>query len=373
VRIERVERLRVDRWLFVQVYTDSGLVGLGEAGMWGYPDANDAVIASWEPYLIGQDPLLIEHHWQALYRLNHFRGGSVAGALGAIDAALWDIAGQHFEAPVYQLLGGRVRDRVRVQTGIHAATVDGLVAQARAEVARGVTALRVTPFAPDFPRRRHDELIADAVAQVGAVREAVGRGVDVGVEIHRRLTSASAVALAGELERFRPLYFEDPIPPSSIQSYGEIARAIRLPIATGERLQNVWEFRELLACGGARYLRIDPCLAGGLSASKKVAGLAESFGADLIPHGALSSVATAIAVQLDACIPNFVLQDYLGDDQPPKNDFLVENLRLQDGYLVVPDRPGIGVRLKPGLAERYPPTLRPPDPALHEDGSVADR
>jgi galactonate dehydratase len=110
-----------------------------------------------------------------------------------------------------------------------------------------------------------------------------------------------------------------------------------------------------------------------LSAAKKVAGLAESFDAELIPHGALSSVATAIAVQLDACIPNFVLQDYLGDDQPPKNDFLVENLRLEDGYLIVPERPGIGVELKPGLAERYPPTLRRPDPALHEDGSVADR
>jgi galactonate dehydratase len=373
VRIERVERLRVDRWLFVRIHTDSGLVGLGEAGMWGYPDANDAVIAAWEPYLVGQDPLRIEHHWQALYRQNHFRGGAVAGALGAVDTALWDIAGRHFEAPVYQLLGGKVRDRVRVQTGVHGRTLDEVVAQAKSEVARGITALRVTPFRPDFPSRRYDELLAEAVAQVGAVREAVGQGVDVGVEIHRRLTHAAAVALARELEPFRPLYFEDPVPPSSIQSYGEIARAISLPIATGERLQNVWEFRELLACGGARYLRIDPCLAGGLSAAKKVAGIAESFGAELIPHGALSSVGTAVAVQLDACIPNFVLQDYLGDDRPPKNDFLVENLRLEDGYLVVPDRPGIGVELKPGLAERYPPTRPPQAPALHEDGSVADR
>ena len=373
MRIERVERLRVDRWLFVQIHTDSGLVGLGEAGMWGYPDANDAVIASWEPYLIGKDPLRIEHHWQALYRLQHFRSGAITGALGAIDAALWDIAGQHFETPVYQLLGGKVRDKVRVQTGIHASSIDGLVAQAKAEVARGITALRVTPFSANFPAMRHDELIAEAVAQVGAVREAVGKGVDIGVEIHRRMTAATAISLARELEVFRPLYYEDPIPPSSIQAQGEIARAINLPLAAGERLQNIWEFRELLACEGARYLRIDPCLTGGLTPSKKVAGIAESYGVELIPHGALSSIATAIAVQLDACIPNFMLQDYLGDDLPPKNDFLVENLVLESGYLIVPDRPGIGVRLKSGLAERYPPIVRPPDPAFHEDGSIADR
>lgn len=373
MRIERVERLRVDRWLFVRIHTDVGLTGLGEAGLWAYPDACDAVLASWESYLVGQDPLRIEHHWQALYRHTHFRGGAVAGALGAVDAALWDLAGQRLEVPVHQLLGGKVRDRVRVQTQIQAATVDDLAVRARAEVARGITAIRITPFPPDFAARRYDALLADAVARVAAVRETVGSGIDIGVEIHRRLSAPEAITLAGELERFRPLYYEDAIPPFSIQSHGEIARAIRLPLATGERLHDLWEFRELLVCNGARYLRLDPCLAGGLSAAKKIAGLAEAFGAGIIPHGALSSVATAIGVQLDACIPNFVLQDYLGDDRPPKNDLLVENLRLEDGYLVVPDRPGIGVALKPGLAERYPPRVEAVEPALHEDGAVADR
>ncbi|MGH2370103.1 MAG: galactokinase, partial [Chloroflexota bacterium] len=164
MRIERVQRLRIHRWLFVQVHTDGGLTGLGEAGLWAYPDACDAVLAAWEPYLVGQDPLRIEHHWQALYRHTHFRGGAVAGALGAVDAALWDIAGQHLEVPVYQLLGGKVRDRVRVQTQIHAAAIDDLAARAQAEVARGITAIRITPFAPDFAARRYDDLLADAVA-----------------------------------------------------------------------------------------------------------------------------------------------------------------------------------------------------------------
>jgi len=373
MRIERLEIIPVARYLFVQIHTDAGISGLGEAGMWGYLDANAAVIKAWEPYLIGKDPLRIEHHWQYLYRNAHFRGASVTGALGAIDTALWDIAGKHYGAPVYQLLGGKVRDRVRVQTQIDAPTVDEVVANARREVGRGITALRFTPFAPDFASMRHDAIIKEAVTRVGAVREAVGSGIDIGVEIHRRLSPAAAIALAGELEQFRLMYYEDPILPDSVQSCAEVARSTRLPVATGERLHSLIEFRELLACGGARYLRVDPCLAGGLTSAKKIAALAESYHAEVMPHGVLSPVATAISVQLDACIPNFAVQDYLGDDRPPKNDLLVENLRLENGYLIVPERPGIGVELKPGIAEKYPFTPRTIETTLHEDGSVADR
>ena len=373
MRIERIETIPVDRYLFVQVHTDTGLVGLGEAGMWAYLDANAAVIRAWEPYLVGQDPLRIEHHWQYLYRNAHFRGASVSGALGAIDTALWDVTGQHFEVPVYQLLGGKVRDRVRVQTQIDAPTIDGLLANARREVARGVTALRITPFAPSFASMRHDALIGEAVARVGALRETIGPDVDIGVEIHRRLSPPDAIVMANALAQFRPLYYEDPILPDSVQSHAEVARAIGLPVATGERLQTLFEFRELLVAGGARYARVDPSLAGGLSAAKKIAALSEAFHVGVIPHGALSPVNTAVSVQLDACIPNFVLQDWLGDDLPPKSELLEENLVFEDGYLIVPDRPGIGVRLKAGIAERYPPTTRRIETELHEDGSVADR
>jgi len=179
--------------------------------------------------------------------------------------------------------------------------------------------------------------------------------------------------LAAALEPFRPLYYEDPIVPDSVASHAEVARAIRLPLATGERLDSLYEFRELLAAGGARYVRVDPCLAGGLSSAKKIASLAEAFHAGVMPHGVTSTVGTATSVQLDACIPNFVVQDFLGDDLPPKSELLVENLVLENGYLIVSDRPGIGVELKPGIAERYPPTSRPIETALHEDGSVADR
>lgn len=373
MRIERLELIGVASFLFLKIQTDSGITGLGEVGMFAYPDANAAVIRAWESYLIGKDPLSIEHHWQYIYRNIHFRGACVTGALGAIDTALWDIMGKHYEAPVYQFLGGKVRDRIRVQTQINAPTIDEVVANARREVDRGITALRITPFAPNFTFMRHDATIKEAVAQVGAVRETVGSGVDIGVEIHRRLSPATAIALAAELEQFHVMYYEDPIVPDSVQSCAEVARATHLPIATGERLHSLVEFRELLACGGARYVRVDPSLAGGITSAKKIAALAESYHAEVMPHGVLSPVTTAASVQLDAAIPNFAVQDYLGDDLSPQNDLLVENLKLDNGYLVVPDRPGLGVELKPGVAEKYPFARRFIDTMLHEDGSVADR
>jgi galactonate dehydratase len=373
VRIERIELIRVRRYLYLQIHTDAGISGLGEAGMWGYLGANEAVIRAWEPYLIGQDPLRIEHHWQYLYRNVHFRGGSVTGALGAIDMALWDILGKRYEVPVYQLLGGKVRDRMRIQTVVDGPTIDELVAKARQEVARGITALRITPFGPSFAAMRHDALIRDAVARVGALREAVGRDVDIGVEIHRRLSPGDAIVLAAELEPFHPLYYEDPIPGESIDSHADIARAIRLPLAAGERLHTIYEFRELLASGGARYARLDLGLAGGLTPGKKIAALAESFHAGVIPHGALSIVTTAAALHLDAAIPNFVLQDFMGMEEPPNSELLVDGLRVESGHVAVPERPGLGIALRPDVAQRFPPTPRVIETALRPDGSVVDR
>ncbi|HET8523320.1 MAG TPA: mandelate racemase/muconate lactonizing enzyme family protein, partial [Thermomicrobiales bacterium] len=241
IRIEHLEIIKAQRFLFLKIHTNRGITGLGEAGMWAYADANEAIIRAWTPYLLGENPLQIEHHWQRLYRSRHFRGAAVTGALGAIDIALWDIAGKYFEVPVYQLLGGKVRDKIRVQTQLGAPTIDGLVEEARREVARGITALRITPFAPNFLSMRYDAIIKEAVTRVGAVRETVGDGVDIGVEIHRRLSPADAITLAHELEPFHPLYYEDPILPESIQSGAEVARAIRLPVATGERLLTIFE------------------------------------------------------------------------------------------------------------------------------------
>lgn len=374
MKIEAIEPILAGSWLFVHVHTDTGLVGLGEAGLWGYPEASLAVLKQFEDYLLGQDPLKIEHHFQYLYRNNHFRGSAICGALGAIDIALWDIMGKHYGAPAYQLMGGACRDRVRVYTHVNGGgSVDDLVASAQAAVDKGYTAVRFTPFPSGFQNLRYDDLLDHIVEKTAGVRDALGKGIDLCVEMHRRLSPHETVALARELEPFRPFFLEDPILPDSPAIMGEVAKQCRIPIATGERLHTIYEFRELLEVGGAQYVRVDVCLAGGLTHSKKVAALAESYHVDVIPHNPLSPVSTAACVQLDACIPNFALQEYTGEDKPPKSEVLKTPLALVDGYLIVPDAPGIGVELNVEAVKQMPFKAKMSATPIRVDGSVADK
>src|SRR5262245_35063864 len=170
VKIEAVESILAGRWHFVRITTDSGIVGVGESGIWGYPEASERIVDVWSSYLVGQDPLRIEHHWQYLYRNSHFMGSAVGGALGAIDIALWDIAGKHRGEPIYALLGGKTRDRIRCYIHVNGATVEELAADARRAVADGFTAVRFTPFRSDYTRQRYGTVVEDAIARVGAVR-----------------------------------------------------------------------------------------------------------------------------------------------------------------------------------------------------------
>ena len=196
MKIERIETYLVgDRWMYLQIHTDNGITGLGEGGCWGYPGAAERIVRAWTPYLVGKNPLEIEHHWQYLYRNAHFRGAAVGAALSAIDIALWDIAGKHFEAPAYQLLGGKCRDRVRLYVHVDAPTVDEIIANARRRVAEGFTAVRFKPVLPGYESRRYDALIDEAARCVGAVREGVGPGVDLCIEIHRRFSPVEAVGV----------------------------------------------------------------------------------------------------------------------------------------------------------------------------------
>jgi galactonate dehydratase len=359
--------------MYLQITTDNGLVGLGEAGMWGYPATAERMVHAWAPYLRGKDPLRIEHHWQYLYRNSQFRGAAVGAALSAIDIALWDIAGKHFGAPAYQLLGGRCRDHVRLYVHVDAPTVEGIIANARRMVADGFTAVRFNPLLPGFETKRHDALLDDAVRCVGTVREALGTGVDLCIEVHRRLTPIQALAFARGIEPFRPFFCEDPIVYESIQSMAQLARQAPVPIAIGERLHTVHEFRELLEGGGIAFVRPDLCLAGGLTHCKKIAALAEAHHAGVAPHFTMSPVSIAACVQLDACIPNHVLQEYAIHDAPPESEILKRPLVRDGGYLRVPDTPGIGVELNAPALSQLPHSYRDIDTALRDDGSVADK
>ena len=373
MKIDSIRRFRYERFLFVEIRTDTGLTGVGEAGFWGYPEAADGAIEAFTRYLVGQDPLKIEHHSQYMYRNSHFMGGSVTGAIAAIDIALWDIAGKHYQAPIYELLGGRCRDKVRVYAHCRRrlARRDGGERPRNGPVGASA-AVRFCPLVDGFHNWQYARVMAECVDRVAAVREAVGNDVDLCVEVHRRLNPTEARQLARELEPFRIFFLEDPIIPDSVQSMSELAKSINVPVATGERFTTIFEFREMLAAGGVAYARPDVCLAGGITQSKKIAALAESFHVGIIPHNPLGPVSTAACVQVDACIPNFVLQEYTGDDIPPKRDMVIEPLKLEGGYLRLPETPGVGVELSEAVLSGEHCEEREIETHLRYDGSVAD-
>ena len=209
--------------------------------------------------------------------------------------------------------------------------------------------------------------------RVGAVREAVGPGVDLCVEIHRQMAPAESIWLGRRLEQFSPFFYEDPMLPDSPAIMGDVAAQCNIPIATGERFTTIFEYQQLLEAKAASYVRPDLCLCGGLSGCKKVSAMAEAYHVKVIPHNPLSPVSTAACVQLDACIPNFALQEYTGESEPPKSDLLVNPLELVDGYLTVPEGPGLGIDAERGGTMAQPESPKVLDTPIGFDGSVQDR
>lgn len=379
MKITAVEPVPVNRYLFVKVHTDEGLTGLGESGTWGYLEASEKVIEKFGRYLVGQDPLRMEHHWQYMYRSSHFRGAAIMGALSAIDIALWDIAGKHFGVPCYQLLGGKCRHKARVYYHVFGRTKEELLQGVKDAKEQGFTAVgHLTPFL-DEPKdvpyfKTHVDKMRDAIETVRMYREAVGSEVDLCIEIHRRLTPAEAVVLARGIEEFHPFFYEDPILPDSFDAMALVAENIHIPIATGERLHTIYEFEMLLRRGAVQYVRPDVCMCGGLTHAKKIAALAEAHHVGVVPHNPLSPVSTAACLQLAACIPNFALQEYpLGEGEPPKSEIVKSTVRLEKGFLIIPDAPGIGIELAEDAQERHPPRPREVETRLHVDGSVVDQ
>ena len=370
--IDRIESLYVDRNYIVRIHTDTGLTGLGQTACWGYPEAVAGVVSAFERYLIGQDPLRIEHHWQYLYRMGPFRGNTLTGAISAIDVALWDIKGKRFQAPVWELLGGRCRDRIRLCLMAGGSTPESMAETASAAVAEGFTALKFDPITGLHPDSGLDRIVKNAVGLVGAAREAGGPDLDLVVEVHRKLTPLTALAVAEALAPFNLYFLEDPIQIDSIQSQADIARRTTVPIANGERLNTIWEFRELLEAGGPQYVRPDVALAGGLTHCKKIAAIAESYHCAVVTHNFLGPLTTAASLHLDACIPNFITQEYTKNDEGQHNDVYHTAYERSGGFIAVPEVPGIGVELDDAHVDVS--ALEPMNSGqtpLSDDGSVA--
>ena len=373
-RIERVETMLWNRWLLVRIYCEDGTVGIGEGGVHGWQRPTQTMLEVMSAYLRGQDPHRIEHHYQFLYRSSHFMGAVVQGALSAIDIALWDIKGKRLGVPIYDLMGGKTRDKVRCYVHVIGDTIEKLAQDAALKTRQGFTAVRFAPWGRDFYlHKSHTAWEEEAVRRVGAVREAVGPDIDLCVELHRQMNPAESIALGRRLEQFHPFFYEDPMLPDSPARMGDVQQRCALPIATGERFTTIFEFQQLLENKGCAYVRPDLCLCGGLTGCKKVAAMAEAQHVKAIPHNPLSPVSTAACVQLDACIPNFALQEYTGESEPPKSELLQQPLRLEDGYLIVPEGPGLGIALNDAAIAKYPPVDKVLETPIGYDGSVQDR
>lgn len=393
MKIAEVKPLLVNRYLFVEITTDTGIKGVGESGAWGFLDASKEAIQLFGEYLIGKDPLEIEHHWQYLYRCWHFRGAAIMGALSAVDIALWDIAGKYYGVPVYALLGGKVRDKARVYYHVGGRTEEEVLANLKDAKVQGYNAVgHLSPFldstrtVPYF--EPYSKKIGDAVDRVYAFREAVGRDVDLCLELHRRLNPAEAIAFSKQVEEALPMFIEDPTTPDNFDSTAMIAARTTVPIATGERFNSLQDFAMLIKRDGVAYIRPDVCMVGGITAAKKICALAEAHDVLVVPHSPLSPVSTAACLQIAACAPSFSLFEYTGDDKAAlserygstsvekgvrKKDVVTTTFACKDGFMELPSKPGIGTALIDDAAEKYPYSKRSILTRVSVDGSVVDQ
>lgn len=381
MKITDIKLIYAKHYLFVHVYTDEGIVGLGEAGNWGYLNATAAAIEKFSSYLIGKDPFKIEDINQNFLRSVYFRGSVIMSAISAIDIALWDIKGKKLGVPVYELLGGKTRDKVRVYASVMSKS-ESLEELAQGYVnlkKQGFTAAKIFVNGPIQTKNEgRDEFfssrINDELEKVRICREAVGNDFDFILEAHRGMTVPEAVAFGKAVEPYRPMVLEDPIGPDNIDSMAEVASKISVPIATGERYINLKEFEMLLCRRAAQFIRPDVCAVGGISVSKKICAVAEAHDVLVIPHNPLGPVSTAACLQICASIPNLGIQELPDFCLNGKEDKMVKQpFTYKDGCMMIPDAPGIGIELAEDAEILYPANERGSNAAKRAfDGAVKD-
>jgi len=372
MKIDKIESFFIGNGYVIRIHTDTGISGVGQTACWGYPEAVEKIVNTFEKYLIGQNPLRIEHHWQYLYRMGPFRGTVLSGAISAVDIALWDIKGKHFGVPIWELLGGNCRDKIRLHLLGGGSTPETMFEAAKAAVAEGFTALKFDPLVGGFQDMTVDRLVKTARNLVAAAREGGGPDLDLIVEVHRKLTPMNSIVLESALAPFNLYFIEDPIQIDTITTQGQLAKRMTTPVGNGERFVSIWEFRELLESGGPQYVRPDVGLAGGLTHCKKIAAIAEAYHSAVVTHNFLGPLITAASLHLDTSIPNFITQEYSKVDEAPESAVYKVAYQREGGYIPIPEVPGLGIELDDSLIEQtpYQPMNTGMTP-LREDGSVA--
>ena len=358
---------------YVVVHTDEGIHGVGEPFSCGPDRATVAAIHDFEEWLIGRDPRDIEGLYHLMYVGGRFPGGSVVNAaISGIEHALWDIAGKAAGLPVYRLVGGKARDRVRVYQSVGGDTPEELADDAqRLVLTYGYTALKMGPLPPAWQRMPWNQVLRETEGRVNAVRDAVGPDVDIGLDPHARILEIGRAAqLCDVVAPMRPFFVEEPLRPENYEALAKLSHKVNVPIATGEMLYSRHEFRELLSHHAVDIIQPDICITGGLWEMKKIAAMAEVHYASVAPHNPCGPVATAVNVHFAASTSNFEVLEYKADEGR-RADIVDEPVKLVDGYLELPQRPGLGIDLnldalaaQPGRSWHRPFLLRP-------DGSLA--
>ncbi|MBM4156830.1 MAG: galactonate dehydratase [Lentisphaerae bacterium] len=367
IRITKLETFLVKpRWLFLKVHTDAGLAGWGEPVVEGRARTCAEAVRELESYLLGKDPRDVVHHWQAIYRHAFYRGGPVlTSVLSGVDQALWDIKGKALGVPVYELLGGPTRSRVRVYA--HVGNNPEALKKRKAEGFRAfktgvLNATRSGIVAPPG-------FIREAADAFAALREAGGDGVDIGIDFHGAISPQNAKLLIKALEPHQPMFVEEPVACQNVDVMAEIARGTHLPIATGERIFTKWGFREILEKGAASILQPDLCHAGGITETRLIAGMAEAYYAAIAPHNPLGPISLAAGLHLAASIPNFLCQEQVNLGE----GYLKTPFTVEDGSVAVPAGPGLGIEIdEDALKDKIGHDWENPQTYDPRDGSVVD-
>jgi len=359
-------------WAFVKVYTDEGISGVGEATLEYKEKSLVGAVEHIKDVLVGQDPANIEKIAHDLYRDSYWRSGPVLmSALSAVEMALWDIKGKALGVPVYQLLGGKCHEKVRIYVNgwfAGAKTPEEFGEKAKIAVQRGITAMKWDPFGKSYLEISNKDLDT-ALRCIAAVRDAAGPGVDLLIEGHGRFNVPTGIKIAQELDQFKPMWFEEPVPPDNLEALKAVRDKSPVAISAGERLYNLREYKDLFEMRAADYIQPDISHAGGLMELKKIAAVAEAYYIPFAPHNPSGPVANAASLQLAACCNNFSILEIMYSDVPWRADVTNEELRYEDGYMYIPDKPGLGIEIdeEACLAHPYQPhTLR------HYTGALTD-
>jgi galactonate dehydratase len=358
-------------WVYVKILTDQGLFGIGEAYSAGPDEATVKVIEDFKLWLIGNDPRNVQYLFDLMYNTTRFPGGIVVNsAMSGIEHALWDLAGKSAGVPVWALLGGRIRNKVRVYQSTSGATARQAGENAKALVEKyGYTALKMGIQANgDMP---YNQAVRVTAEHVRAVREAVGPDVDIGVDVHAKFFEAErAIRLAKAIEPYNPMWMEESVRPENYDAMKKVSDHVNIPLASGESNYGIYEFKQLIQRQCLDFLQPDVCCCGGMLTLKKIAAMAEAQYIMIAPHNPMSPLATAVNVHFAASTPNFYILEYAAPDSGARKNVLKEPLMVKkDGYVDIPNKPGWGVELNEEAFKSMPPAPWRRGTSFHADGS----